>query len=119
MVRSIVPVEGIADKLGKLMHDGYKVWDWRYDFENEIVLHLRGDKMNIYTPSNLAGTRRTANRWIRSRIGQPAEECGKVCTVREAGVAVKAVTSFADPPEAEILPVCLREVQKEWGYCWY
>ena len=27
VVRSIVLVGGIAGKLGKLMHDGYKVWD--------------------------------------------------------------------------------------------
>ena len=71
------------------MHEGYKLWDWRYDLENERVLYLLGDKMDIYKPSNLAGTRRLANRWVRSRMGQPAVECGKVCTVREAGVAVK------------------------------
>ena len=51
-------------------------------------------------------------------MGQPAVECGKVCTVREAGVAVKAVASFADAPESEILPDCLMDVLKEWGCCW-
>ena len=114
MVRSIVPVGGFFDKLGKSMHDGYKVWDWEYDLENERVLHLLGDKMDMYTPLNIAGTRRTANRWIRLRTGQPAVECGKVCTVREAGLAVKAVTSYADQPKAEILPDCLMKVPKEW-----
>ena len=74
--------------------------------------------MDIYTPSNLAGTRRVVNRWVRSRIGQPAVESGKVCTVREAGVAVKAVASFVDAPESEILPECLMEVLKEWGCRW-
>ena len=42
----------------------------------------------------------------------------KSCTVREAGVAVKAVASFVDVPEAETLPDCLMEVLKEWGCCW-
>ena len=100
------------------MHEGYKLWDWRYDLENERVLHLLGDKMKIYTPSNLSGTRKLANHWVRSRMGQPAVECGKVCTVREAGVAVKAVASFADALESEILRDYLMEVLKEWGCCW-
>ena len=73
--------------------------------------------MDIYTPSNLAGTRRVVNRWVMSRIGQSVVESGKVCTVREAGVAVKAVASFVDAPESEILPECLMEVLKEWGSC--
>ena len=86
--------------------------------ENGRVLHLLGDKMDIYTPENLVGTRRMANRWIRSRMGQPAEDCGKVCTVRDAGVAVKAVTSFADPPESKVMTNGPMEVLKEWGCCW-
>ena len=45
-----------------------------------------------------------ANRWIRLRMSQPTVECGKVYTVREAGVAVKAVSSFADAPETDTLP---------------
>ena len=38
--------------------------------------------------------------------------------MREAGVAVKAVASFADTPESEILPDCLMGVLKEWECCW-
>ena len=51
-------------------------------------------------------------------MGQPIAESGKVCTVREARVAVKAVVSFADAPESEILPDGLMEVLKKWGCCW-
>ena len=60
-VRSIFPVGRIADKQGKLMDNGYTVWDWRCDLENRRVLHQLGDNMDMYTPSNLAGTQRTAN----------------------------------------------------------
>ena len=51
-------------------------------------------------------------------MGQSAEECRKACTVRDAETAVKVVTSFADPPEAEILPDYLMEVLNERGYYW-
>ena len=74
--------------------------------------------MDIYTPSNLAETQKTTNRWITSRTGQRAEDYGKVYTVRDAGVAVKAVTSFVDPPNAVILPAFMMEVLKKWGCCW-
>ena len=72
-MRHIVPVGGIADKLGRLMHDGYTMWDWRYNLENGRVLHLLEYKMDIYISSNLTGTQRMANHWIRSRMIQPVE----------------------------------------------
>jgi hypothetical protein len=42
----------------------------------------------------------------------------EIYTSRDGGVAVKAVTSFADPPKSEVLPDCLVEVLKDWGCCW-
>jgi hypothetical protein len=74
--------------------------------------------MDIYTPLNLMGTKYTAKQWIRSRMGLQAEECGKVCIVRDKGVAVKAVTLFVDPTKLEVLPDCFMEVMRDWRCCW-
>ena len=30
-LRQIVPVGGIPDRLGRLTHSGYTIWDWRWD----------------------------------------------------------------------------------------
>ena len=98
MSRSIVLVGGISDKLGNLMHHSYKVWDWRYDLENWQVFHMLRNMMKIHASSSLVEMKNTANRLIRSGMGQQTEEGGKLCTVRDAGVVEKAVISCADPP---------------------
>ena len=30
-LRSVIPVDGVQDKLGTWLHQGYNIWDWRYD----------------------------------------------------------------------------------------
>jgi hypothetical protein len=44
------------------MYKGYRMWDWKYHLDNGRLLYLFRDKMDIYTPLNLAGTWNTANR---------------------------------------------------------
>jgi hypothetical protein len=39
-LRQVVPTGGIADRLGRLTHDGYKIWDWRWDQEQSQLLLL-------------------------------------------------------------------------------
>ena len=88
-LRAIVPVGGLQDKLGRWVHQGYKTWDWRYDLEGSRLLHMKEDSMDVYVPSNLSGTRETPNRWIRRPIGQEIEVQGRICSVRDAGLAIK------------------------------
>ena len=74
--------------------------------------------MDVYVPSNLPGTRDTPNRWIRRRIDQEVEGQGRICTVRDAGLAIKAVKSMSQLPEEQLLPNGLLEVLREWGCTW-
>ena len=69
-------------------------------------------------PSNLPGTRETPNRWIRRRINQHLEDQGRICTVRDAGLAIKAVESMSQLPEDQPMPDGLLEVLKDWGCTW-
>ena len=108
----------MQDKLGKWLHKGYKIWDWRYDTENCKLLHLKRNTMDVYVPSNLSGTRHTPNRCIRRRIDQEVQDQGKICTARDAGLAVKAIESMANPPEKEIVPDSLLGVLRESGCMW-
>ena len=61
-LRAIVLMGGVQDKLGRWIHQGYKIWDWRYDLEGSRLLHIKGKSMDVYVPSNLPGTRDTPNR---------------------------------------------------------
>ena len=36
--------------------------------------------------------------YLRCRINQPKQVGGIICTVRDAGMAIKAITSVVDPP---------------------
>ena len=53
--------------------------------------------MDVYERSNLPGVADTPNRWTRTRINQRLEERGRVRSVREAGLAVMAISSSAEP----------------------
>ena len=117
-LRALVPVGGVQDKLGRWTHPGYKIWDWRYDVEGARLLHMKGKVMDVYVPSNLSGTRYTPNRWIRRRINQGTEVQGRICTVRDAGLAIKAVESTSQLPEDQPMPDSLLEVLREWGSTW-
>ena len=74
--------------------------------------------MDIYAPSNLSGSINTPNRWIRHRVDQKAQNQGNICTLREAGIAIKAVEPVAEPPEEEVMPASQLEVLKAWGCTW-
>ena len=41
-----------------------------------------------------------------------------VCSVREAGLAVVAISSSTEPPREKLLPTEIRGVIKEWGCMW-
>ena len=44
-LRQDAPAGGIQDRIGRLKHGGYKVWNWQYDLENGRLLHAV-DKQN-------------------------------------------------------------------------
>ena len=48
-------------------------------------------------------------------MGQQVEECGKVCTVRDVGIAVKNGASMVDAPDSEVLPEGFLKVQNDCG----
>ena len=117
-LHQVVPTGGIADRLGRLTHDGYNIWDWRWDQEQSQLLHYKDNKMDIYEHSNLPRVMNTPNRWTRARMNQAPEERGMVCSVREAGLAVMAIVSSAEPPRERVLPTEIRGVIKESGCMW-
>ena len=96
-LRQIVPAGGIPDRLGRLTHNGYKIWNWRWDIEGRRLIHFKGDVMDVYRPSNLPRMVNVANRCTRTRIEHEPEQCGQVCIIHEVELAVVAVVSNTDP----------------------
>ncbi len=108
----------MPDRLGRFTNEGYKIWEWRWDQDQSQLLHYKDGKMDVYEHSNLPQMVDTPNRWTRTRINQSSEERGMVCSVRETGLAVVAISYSAEPPREKLLPTEIRDVIKEWGCMW-
>ena len=111
-LRQVVPIGGIPDRLRRFTNEGYKIWEWRWDQDQSQLLHYKDGKMDVYKHSNLPRMANTPNRWTRTRMNQNSEERGIVCSVREAGLAIVAISSSTEPPREKLLPTEIRGVIK-------
>eukprot|EP00956_Cyclotella_meneghiniana_P022017 scaffold40896_cov41-Cyclotella_meneghiniana.AAC.6 len=112
-IRRVVPAGGLALRLGRRMHDGYKHWEWRINRREQYLLHYTGGEMNVYEP--VSNSRR---RWKIVVAGCEQETLGQPCSVRMQDEATVSVVSTADPPVPEEKPRTIREVLGEWGGAW-
>jgi hypothetical protein len=46
-LRQVVPVGGLAVRLGRGLHKGYKVWDWKVCMEEGFLLNYQGATMEV------------------------------------------------------------------------
>ena len=83
------------------------------------VFHLGLDgTMDIYTPSLVPRYTRRPNCWTRSRVNVPEEDCSTICTMKEVGVAVWTICSYAQTAPAPANPQTFWDVMLDWGYDW-
>lgn len=74
--------------------------------------------MDVYTPSLVRGYIRRPNCWTRAQSNVPREDCRVLCTVKEVGLAVWSVCSYANAAPVPSTPQSFWEVMQEWGYTW-
>ena len=116
----IAPGGSIHDRLGKFTTEGPKIWDWRYDSQEDQLLHYNHDgTMDIYGKSTLPGHARYQARYSRNRVGQQRVVTGDVCTVEviESSTTV-SLKSYARPPKPPRLPESFLDVLAEWDFQW-
>ena len=113
-LHQVAPGGGIQDRLGPLNHIGYKVWEWRLDEENARLLHYHFEGMDIYHKSQ----HRYRNRWTRVLVNQLAEYKGVICSIREVGTAVVAITPSTPAPRPKDIPTTFMDVLIDWGSTW-
>ena len=118
IIRQLVPSTGIPDRLGPMRVVSHKLWPWRHDVEEGTLVHVKGELMDVYKPSQLPRYRNVRNRWTRLLCDQPAEKLGDICTVREVAPAVMAIASATGDPPAKSTPECFLELLEEWGCTW-
>lgn len=107
------------NRIGRFLHQGHKIWDWRYQEDEEKLYHLKGASMDVYTASGVPGFEGRRNCWSRSQWDVPINIRGNLCTVREVSLAVMSVVSHTTPPPAELVECStFWEVLNGWGCTW-
>lgn len=113
-LRQLVPVGGLAVRLGRSLHDGYKVWDWRVNSDEGYLLNYRDGVMDVYEKSGVSG-----RRWSMWRAGCEPETLGRPCSVREIAPGVLATTAVAPQVDVPIEPSTIPEVLRSWKQGWF
>ena len=116
-LQSTVPAEGLPDRLGQYLHEGGKIWKWRFDEEGSRLLHQTDEGMEVYRRVEGRSTRAAAH-WEMSNEVQPRENCGKLCTVETVAQGKKVIVSQVDGARAQTMPTTIMEVLEEWGCTW-
>ena len=58
------------------------------------------------------------NRWTRTRLDEPVEKVGQICSVKLVRDDTMAIAAKADPPPSPSHPSTFLEVLEEWGSEW-
>jgi hypothetical protein len=113
-LQQLVPAGGLAVRLGRSLHSGYKIWDWRVNSEEGYLLHYRDGVMNVYEQS--AGSSR---RWQMWKGDCEAVVLGRPCSVREVGMGILTTTAVAPPLDVPIEPQTILDVICGWNQSWF
>jgi hypothetical protein len=104
-IRRVVPVEGLAVRLGRCLHNGYKVWDWRVSAENGYLLNYKEDSMDA--------------EWHLTLSDCAIEIIGRPCSVRELQGGRKITTSVSPAVDEVLAPQTILDVIKGWKQSWF
>ena len=90
------------DRLGNFKAPPHKIWEWRIDNDDTGLLHIKGEVMDVYKPSQVGRYATTPNRCTQVQIAMPTAKVGKYCTIREVAPDVIAVLSHTDLPPSPL-----------------
>jgi hypothetical protein len=108
-LKQLVPGEGLAVRLGRFLHKGYKVWQWRVCLEEQYLLRYDENSMAVFEPAS-----ESRRKWKQLHEAVDKEIMGVPCTVRKNTHGTVSITSVAAAPMSEFMPESLFEVLQEW-----
>jgi hypothetical protein len=115
---TLAPQSRASQRVGRFLTKGHKIWDWCYDEGAKCVYHIKGQTMDIYTPSAIPQYANCPNCWTRSRLDVPHEELGKICSVQNVTLAVYSVVSSCAGPPTPAPPTDFWSMVESWGNTW-
>ena len=60
-IAELIPAGGIMDRLGNIKANPHKIWEWRLDNEDTMLLHIKGEVMDVYKPLQVGRYATTPN----------------------------------------------------------
>jgi hypothetical protein len=99
--------------LGRFLHNGYKVWEWRLSLEEQCLLCYNSKSMSVYEP-----TSKSRRAWKKVQREVDIEVIGVPCAVREGNHNRVSITLVAAAPRPEKMPESLFDVLREWDNMW-
>jgi len=114
----IAPGGSVADRLGGLISEGRKIWEWRYVSATNELFYLHSNGMDVYVRSRRRQYRNLANRYEKSHTSEIQTEEGEICTVHEPAPGVMSIVSCSPPAPQQPAPSTFFDVLVEWGCTW-
>ena len=119
VVNSLAPRGRIQHRIGIFTSPGHKIWPWRYDIQQNVLFHLRGDQtMDVYTPAIGQEYGHRPNCWMIFSQDVPTKVRGEICSVRKARNGIVNITSHSPQSPAKVPPRDFWTVIEEWGELW-
>jgi hypothetical protein len=115
---TLAPRSRASQRVGWFLTRGHKIWDWHYDEDAKHVYHIKGQTMDIYTPSAIPQYVNRPNCWTRSWLDVPHEEIGKICSVWNVALVVYSVVSSCVGPPTPAPPTDFWSIVEGWGNTW-
>ena len=106
------------NRQGNFKAPTHKIWEWRLENGDTSLLHIKGEVIDVYKPSQIGRYATSPNRWTRVQIAIPTTNVGQYCTLIEVVPAVIAVLSHMYQPPLPLKHDSFLEVLIEWGCTW-
>jgi hypothetical protein len=100
---AIAPQGWAQHQIGCFMTKGHKIWEWHYGEDTNKVYCLKGMVMDVYEPSLVRNCANRPNCWMRLRIDVPLVNQGKICSMKNVALGLRALHCTCLGPQAKPL----------------
>jgi hypothetical protein len=109
----------MIDGLGKMVHEGHKVWEWRFDRTNERVLRENGGTVEIYVKNDHGSGDRGCNSIYSFSHTDSVDLTGlDICSITPVTESCLKVSSHIKDMVNNLVPETFLDVLDDWGCTW-
>jgi hypothetical protein len=111
-------VRSVRRRLRRFVFKSFKVWEYRYNEEDRLIYHYKGNRMDIYSQALDPQYANRPNCFSTSSTNMQATEMGDICTIKRVTPTIIGVRSSSKPAPPADDPESFWDVIKQWGQTW-